>query len=151
MLTFIRKITCRIACLCLVLVSFEVKDYRVWVRFISFSWNFVVPPGTRLLVFPSFDQSVAQELDYFTTFQSFLIGIISCYFVAVFVNMENFGSLFGIREALDTTMPVAAMVLKDGFGFWMIAVNCGASNEPFTPVASSVMVNVSATLPCHIL
>ena len=61
MLTFIRKITCRIACLCLVLVSFEVKDYRVWVRFISFSWNFVVLPGTRLLVFPFFDQSVAQR------------------------------------------------------------------------------------------
>ena len=61
-------------------------------------------------------------------------------------NMDHFGSLFGIREALDTTMPVATMVLKESFGFWMIAINCGASNEPFTPVATSLMVNVSATV-----
>ena len=133
-------------CLCLVLVSFEVKDYRVWVRFVSFRWEFIVPPGTWPLVFPSFDQAVAQEPDYFTAFQSFLIGILSCYFVAIAINTDHFGSLFRIREALHTTMPEATMKLKDSFGFRMIAINFGASNEPFTPVATSVMVNVSAIL-----
>ena len=48
-------------------------------------------------------------------------------------------------------MPEAIMELKDGFGFWMVAINFVASNKPFTPVATSVMVNVIATLPCHIL
>ena len=89
--------------------------------------------------------------DYFTAFQSFLIGVLSCYFVALVVNTDHFGSLFGLRKALDTTMPEATMVLKDGFGFWMVAINFNTCNEPFTPVATSVTVNVSATLPCHIL
>ena len=80
MLTFIRKITCQVACLCLVLVSFEVIDDSVWIRFVSFRWDSVIPPGTRLLVFASFDQAVVQEPDYFTAFQSFLIGSLSCYY-----------------------------------------------------------------------
>ena len=49
------------------------------------------------------------------------------------VDTDHFGSLFGIREALDTAMPVATMELKDGFGFWMVAINLSTSNEPFTP------------------
>ena len=120
----------------------------MWIRFVSFRWKFVVLPGTRLLVFPSFDQSVDQETDHITAFQSSLIGVISCYFVALFVNMDHFGSLFGIREALDTTVPVTTMELKNSFGFWMVAINLSASNEPFTPVATCVMVDVSATLSC---
>ena len=146
MLTFVRKIKRWVACLCPVLVSFEVKDYRVWVRFVSFRWKFVVPPGTQPLIFPSFDQVVPQEPDYFTAFQSSLIGIISCYFVALFVYMDHFGSLFGMWEALDTTMPVATMQMKDSFGFWLIAINCSASNEPLAPVATSVIVDVSSSL-----
>ena len=151
MLSFIREITCRVACFCLVLVSFEVIDDRVWVRFVSFLGYSVIPPGSRLLVFPSFDQSVPQEPDYFTEFQSFLIGVISCYFVALAVDIDHFGSLFGLREALDTTVSEATMVLKDGFGFWVVAINLSTCKEPFTPVATSVMVVVIASLLCHIL
>ena len=146
MLTFIRKITRRVACLCLVLVRFKVKDYRVWICFVSFRWTFVVLLGTRHLVFPSFNQSVVQGPDYFTAFQSSLIGVISCYFITLFVNTDHFGSLFGIRKALDTTMPAATMELKDSFGCWMIAINFTTCNDPFTLVATSVMVDVSATL-----
>ena len=151
MLTFIREITCWVACLCLVLVSFEAIDDSVWIRFVSFLGDSVIPPGTRLLVFPSFDQSAPQAPDYFTAFQSFLIGVISCYFVALAVNIDHFGSLFGLRKALETTMPEATMELKDSFGFWMTAINFNTCNKPFTPVTTSVMVNVNATLPCHIL
>ena len=50
-------------------------------------------------------------------FQSSLIGVISCYFVALFVNTDHFGSLFGVREALDTTVPMATMELKKQFRF----------------------------------
>ena len=150
MLTFIREITCRVACLCYVLVSDRVDD-RLWVRFVSFRWDSVIPPGSRLLVFPSLDKVVPQELDYFTAFQSFLIGSLSCYFVALAVNIDHFGSLFGPGKALDTTMPEATMELKDGFGFWMVAIKFSTDNEPFTPVTTSVMVNVSATLPGHML
>ena len=133
MLTFIRKITGRVACLCLVLISFEVKDDCMWVRFVSFWWEFVVPPGSRSLVFLSFNQSVAWGSDYFTSFQSSLIGIISCYFVTLFVNTDHFGSLSGIREAMDTTVPMATMELKDSFGCWMIAINFTPCNNLFTP------------------
>ena len=151
MLTFIREITCRVACLFLVLVSFEVIDDRVWVRFVSFRWELVMPPGTRPLVFPSFNQSVPQGPDYFTAFQIFLIGSLSCYFVALAVNTDHFGSLFGLRKALDTTTPEATMELKEGFGFWVVAINVFACNDSFNPMATSVMVNMLATLSCHIL
>ena len=52
MLALIRKLTCRVACLGLVLVSLEVIDNSVWVRFVSFRWELNIPPGTRHLVFP---------------------------------------------------------------------------------------------------
>ena len=111
MLTFIREITCRIAFLGLVLVSFEVIDDSVWVRFGSFRWNSVIPPGTRPLMFPSFDQVVTTKPDYFTTSQSSLIGSLSCYFVALAVKTDHFVSLFGPRKALKTTVPEATMVV----------------------------------------
>ena len=151
MLTFIRKITCRVAFLGLVLVSFEVIYDSVWVRFVSFRWNSVISPGTRPLVFPSFDQVVTTVPDYFTTSQSFLISSLSCFFVALAVNTDHFVSLFRPRIALETTVPEATMVLKDGFGFWMVAINSLTHNGSFTPMATSVMVDVSASLPCLIL
>ena len=151
MLTFIREITCRVACLGLDLVSFEVIYDSVWVRFVSFRWQSSMPPGTRPLVFPSFNQVVPQEPDYFTAFRRFLKGSLSCYFVAFAVNTDDFVSLFGPRKALATTVPEATMVLKDGFGFWVVTINFYACNGSFTTVATSVMVDVNATPPRLIL
>ena len=151
MLTFIRKITCRVACLGLVLVSFEVIDDSVWVRFVSFRWESIMPPGSRVLVFPSFDQVVAHEPDYCTSPQSSLIGSLHCYFVTLAVKTDYFGSLFRPRKALATTVPEATVVLKDDFAFWMVAINFVTCNDPFTPVATSVMVDVNTTLPCLML
>ena len=138
MLTFIREITCRVTCLGLVLVNFEVINNSVWVRFGSFRWNSVISTGTRPLMFPSFNQVVAQEAYYFTAFQSSLIGSLYCYFVALAVNTDHFVSLFGPRKAFKKSVPKATMVSKDGFGFWVIAINFFACNDPFTPVATSV-------------
>ena len=151
MLTFIREIPSRVACLCFVLVRFKIKDDCVWVCFVSFRWKFVTPPGRGLLVFPSFDQVITQVSDFLTARQSFQIGAFSCCFFAVFVNPNNFGSLFRIWDALDTTMPVATMKLKDSFGFRLIAINWDSFNESFTLVATSVMVNVFATLSRYML
>ena len=83
MLTFIREITCSVACLGLVLSCLVIND-SVWVRFVSYRRESSMPPGMRPLMFPSFNQVVAQEpyqID-FTAFQSSLIGSLSCYFVA---------------------------------------------------------------------
>ena len=151
MLTFIRKIKCRVAFLGLVLVSFEVIYDSVWVRFGSFRWNSGILPGARPLVFPSFDQVVTTVPDYFTASQSSLISPVSCYFVALAVNTDHFISLFRPRKALETTVPEATMVLKDGFGFWMVALNSLPHNGSFIPMATSVKVDVNATLPCLIL
>ena len=151
MLTFIREITCRVACLGLVLVSFEVICDSAWVRFVSFRWESSMPPGTRLLMFPSFNQVVPQEAYKVTSLQTFLKGSLSCYFVAFAVSTDHFVSLFGPRKALAKTVPEATMVLKDGFGLWMVAINFFSCDGPFTPVATSVMMDVNAALPRLIL
>ena len=151
MLTFIRENTCRVACLGLVLVSFEVIYYSVWVRFVSFRWKSSMPPGPRPLVFPSFNQVVPYEAYHFTASQSSLTGSLSCYFIALAVNTDRFISLFGLRKALATTVPEATMVLKDGFTFWVVSINFVPHNGPFTRVITSVMVDVNAALPCLIL
>ena len=65
--------------------------------------------------------------------------------------MNNFGSLFRIREVPDTTMLVATMKLKDSFGFRLVTINWGSFNESFTPVATFVMMNVFATLSRYML
>ena len=76
-----------------------------------------MPPGTRPLMFPSFNQVVPQEPYKLTSLQRSLIGSLSCYFVALVVSTDHFVSLFEPRKALATTVPEATMVLKDGFGF----------------------------------
>ena len=110
-----------------------------------------MPPGTRLLVFPSFNQVVATVLDYFTSGQSSFEGYLSCHFFAFAVNTDYFVSLLGPQKALATTVPEATMVLKNGFAFWVVAINFLPHNGPFSPVATSVMMDVNATLPCLIL
>ena len=115
MLTFIREITCRLAGLGLILVSFEVIDDSVWVRFVSFRLDSVIPPGTRLLVFPFFNQVVSTKPDKGTSVQSSLEGFLSCYCVPVAVSRDYSVSLFGSRKALvATTVPEATIVLKGG-------------------------------------
>ena len=151
MFAFIKEISSRVACLCFILIRFKVKDNCVWICLVSFRWKFVAPPGRGLLVFPSFEQIVTQVSDFITASQSFQIGNFSCCFFAFFVNPNNFSSLFGIREALDTTMPVATMKLKDSFGFRMIAINWHSFDESFTPVTTFVMMNVFATLSRYML
>ena len=133
MLAFIRKIMRRVACLCLVLIRFKIKDDCAWICFVSFRWKFVTLPGRGFFVFPSFDQVITQVSDFLTASQSFYIGNFSCCFDSVFVNTDHFVSLFWIREALNTTMTMTTMKRKDSFGFWMIAINWGSFNESFTP------------------
>ena len=90
MFAFIRKITCRIACLCFVLLRFKIKDNCVWICFVSFPWKFVTQPGTGFLVFPSFDQVVTQVLDFITASQSFQIGnfsVVSSPFMSVRITL----------------------------------------------------------------
>ena len=151
MLTFIRETACRLACLGLVLVSFEVIDDSVWLRFVSFRWDSIIPPGTRHLVFPSFNQVVPQEACKLTSGQSSLVGGLSCYCVAFAVSTDHFVSLFGPWKALATTVPEATMVLTDGFAFWVVAINFLTCSDPFAPVAASVIMDVNAALPCLIL
>ena len=126
MLAFIRKIPRRVARLCFVLIRFKIKDDCVWICFVSFRWKFVAPPGRGFCVFLSLDQVVPQVSDFLTAGQSFYVREFSCCFIAIFVSPNNFVSLFRIWEALDTTVPVATMKLKDSFGFRMIAINRGS-------------------------
>ena len=102
-------------------------------------------------MFPAFYQVVTQVSDLLTAGQSLYVREFSCYLVAIFVSPNNFGSLFRIREALDTTMPVATMKLVDSFCFGMIAINQVSFDGSFTPVATFVMVNVLASLLRYIL
>ena len=146
MFAFIREIASRVACLCFVLIRFKIEDNCVWICLVSFLRKFVTQTGRGLLVFPSFDQVVTQVSDFITASQSFYVRDFSCCFYAVFVNTDNFGSLVKIWVALDSTVPVATMKLKDSFGFRLIAINWGSFDESFTPVATFVMINVFATL-----
>ena len=43
------------------------------------------------------------------------------------------------------------MVLKDSFGFWVVAINFVTCNDSFTPVTTSVVVDVNMALPRFIL
>ena len=117
MFALLREIMRWVACLCFVLVRLKVNDNCVWIGFVSFRGKFVVPPGSWFFMFPSFDEVVTQGSDFLTAGQSFYVRDFSCCFFAFFVSPKNFGSLFGIREALDTAVPVATMKLEDSFGF----------------------------------
>ena len=97
-------------------------------------------------MFPSFDQVVTQVSDFLTACQSLYVREFSCCLFTVSVGPNNLGSLFWIREALETTVPVATMKLEDSFGFGMIAINWVSFDDSFTPVATFVIVNVFATM-----
>ena len=46
---------------------------------------------------------------------------------------------------------MAAVVLKNGFAFWIITINLAPQNGSLTPVATSLVVNVDALLLCLVL
>ena len=81
-----------------------------------------------------------------TAGQSLYVREFSCCLFAIFVSPDNFGTLFCIREALDTAMPVATMKLEDSFGFGMIAINRVSFDDSFTPVATFMMMDVVASM-----
>ena len=99
-------------------------------------------------MFPVFYQVVTKISDYLTAGQSLYVRDFAC---AVFVSPNNFGSLFRIREALDTAMPVATMKLEDCFGFVMVAINWVTFDDSFTPVATFMMMDVFASMLRYIL
>ena len=146
MFAFIRQITCRTACLCFVLIRLKVIDDRVRICFVLFAWKFAAQPGRGLLVFPPFYQVVTQVSDFLTARQSLYVRKFSCCFFAVFISPNKFGSLFWIRKALDTAMPVATMKLIDSFGFRLVAINWVSFDDSFTSVAAFVMMDVFATM-----
>ena len=151
MFSFIRQIACRIDCICFVLIRLKVIDDRVRICFVLFTRKFVAQPGRGLLVFPAFYQVVTQVPDSLAAGQGLSVRLFSCCFVAVFVSTNNFGSLFWVREALDTAMPVATMKLEDSFGFGMIAINRELFDESFTSVTTFVMMDVLARLLRYVL
>ena len=46
---------------------------------------------------------------------------------------------------------MAAVVVKNGFAFWVITIDFAAKNGSLAPVATSLVVNVDALLLCLVL
>ena len=46
---------------------------------------------------------------------------------------------------------MTAVVLKNGFAFWVITINLAPQNGSLTPVATSLVVDVDALLLCLVL
>ena len=150
-LAFVRKIPRWLTCLSLVLVRLEVVNNGVRVCLVPLWRAPVMPPGAGQLVLPSFNNCVAIAPEEIGNALRLLVGGLSCDFTPIAGFCNYLGPFFGAWEAIGTPVPITAVVVKDGFAFWMISINLVAKNGSLTPVTTSLVVNVDAPLLCLVL
>ena len=78
--------------------------------------------------------------------QSKVVSILSLEQPALFVPPHHFLSLRRIRVALNATVPMAAVVLKDRVGLRVITIDEGVEDVSLTPMAAPCVMDVDAPL-----
>ena len=111
----------------------------------------VIPPGARQLVLPSFNNCVAIAPEKIGNVLRLLVGVLSCDFAPIASFCNYLAPFFGAWEAIGTPVLITALVVKDGFAFWVITIDLAPQNCSLTPVATCLVVNVDAPLLCLVL
>ena len=149
------KVAGRTGSLALVLVRLKVVDNRVGVRFRLPLWAAGGCPRGGLFVFPLLNHRVTRVSQKLGSLQSETVGILSSHGLTLGVPSGYYLALFGlplykplsfVGVALLATMPEATVELEDGFRLGVITVHPSAKNVPLTPMATTSVVNVYASL-----